>query len=93
MVVGVLKIELALPENGSLKDKRRVLDGLMERLRRRFNVAVAEVGGQDCWQRAVLGVACVSSEGRHANQVLSRVVEWMDRTGRGWVCGYDLEIL
>ena len=56
MVVGLLTLEIHLPDAHSLKDKRQVVRKLKERLRARFNVAVAELDHQDLWQRATVGV-------------------------------------
>lgn len=67
-------MELFIPDSQSLKDKRQVLLSLKDRLRERFNLSVAEVDGQDLWQRAVLGLACVANEGRHVNQVLDQAL-------------------
>jgi uncharacterized protein YlxP (DUF503 family) len=74
MIVGVCTVELFLSDSQSLKDKRRVLLSLKDRLREKFNLSVAEVDGQDLWQKAVLGVACVANEGRHVNQVLDQAL-------------------
>ncbi|MBA5866749.1 MAG: DUF503 family protein [Nitrospira sp. CR1.3] len=74
MVVGLCTVELFIPDSQSLKDKRQVLLSLKDRLRERFNLSVAEVDGQDLWQRAVLGLACVANEGRHVNQVLDQAL-------------------
>jgi len=74
MIVGVCTVELYLPDGHSLKEKRQVLSSLKERLRNKFNVSVAEVGEQDLWQKAVLGIACVANEGVHVNQVLDQVL-------------------
>ena len=61
MPVGVLILEIQLPYSHSLKDKRAVLRKLRDRLRARFNVAVAEMDHQDAWQHATLGVVSISS--------------------------------
>jgi uncharacterized protein YlxP (DUF503 family) len=74
MIVGVCTVELFIPDGQSLKSKRQVLSGLKERLRGKFNVSVAEVGGQDLWQKAVLGIACVANETAYVNQVLDQVL-------------------
>jgi uncharacterized protein len=74
MVVGVLTIELFLAGSQSLKDKRQVLHSVKDRLHGKFNVSVAEVEGQDLWQKAVLGMACVANEGSHVNQVLEQAL-------------------
>src|SRR5205809_6806080 len=70
MVVGVCTIDLHLPGTGSLKGKRQILLSLKDRLKRTYNVSIAEVDGNDLWQRAVVGVACVSNDGSHARQML-----------------------
>jgi hypothetical protein len=78
MHVGVCTIDLRLPGNGSLKGKRRVIKSIVTRVTREFNVSVAEVEDQDLWQRAVLGVACVSSSAGYAHGQLERVVQWIE---------------
>jgi uncharacterized protein YlxP (DUF503 family) len=85
--VGVCTIELRLPGNGSLKGKRSILKSITVRVSREFNVSIAEVDAQDTWQRAVLGVACVSSSASYAHRQLERVVQWIE-TNR-----LDLELL
>lgn len=77
MVVGVCTLELSMPDNASLKDKRHVVKSVIDRLRNEFNVSVAEVGAQDQWQWAVIGVACVSSDRDYAQGLLDRVVNWV----------------
>jgi hypothetical protein len=74
MIVGLCTVELYIPDGHSLKAKRQVLVSLKERLRGKFNVSVAEVGDQDLWQKAVLGIACVANEGAYVNQVLDQVL-------------------
>jgi uncharacterized protein YlxP (DUF503 family) len=78
MHVGVCIIDLRLPGNGSLKGKRKVVKSMVTRITREFNVSVAEVEDQDLWQRAVLGVACVSSSAGYAHGQLERVVQWIE---------------
>ena len=77
MKVGILRINLRLPENSSLKGKRQLLKPITTRLKNRFNVSVAEVGHQDLWQLASLGVCCVSNDKRHIDEVLSKVVSFV----------------
>jgi len=78
MVVAVLKVVLSIPHATSLKDKRRVLKSVKDKLRNRFNVSVAEIGEQDIWQTAHLGIAIVSSDSSYANGVVSRVQDLCD---------------
>lgn len=73
MVVGVLTLELFFPHARSLKDKRRVLHGFKDRLRR-YNVALAEIDFQDKWQRSRLGIVAVNSHQGLVEEVLGRVL-------------------
>ena len=73
-VIGVLTLELRLEDSHSLKDKRHVVQSLKDRLRHKFNVAVAEIEYQDLWQRAAVAAVTVSSDHEHAAGVL-RLVE------------------
>src|ERR1700692_4588903 len=66
LVIGTLQITLHVPDSRSLKDKRMVVRSITSRVRQTFAVAVAEVGEHDTWQTAVVGVACVSNDARHA---------------------------
>jgi uncharacterized protein len=71
--IGVLTLELRIDHAHSLKDKRQVVRSLVERLRGRFNVSVAEVGYQELWQRALLAAVTVASARVPAESVLQRV--------------------
>ena len=87
MHIGVCRIMLHLPESASLKDKRQVSRSLFARIRNSFNVAVAEVEDHELWQRLTLAVCCVSTDSAHANEMVSKVVEFIEETRR------DLELL
>lgn len=72
---------LELYNNGtrSLKDKRRLLDNLKTAIRKEFNVAVAEIGEQDKWQRTKIAVVCVSNDASRNQGLLHRVVHFVER--------------
>ncbi len=91
--VAVGTVELHLPDVGSLKDKRHVLKGVKEKVRQRFEVSVAEVDHQDTWQRATLAVACVSGDSRHANEVVSKALNFIEANVDGHVIDVQIEIL
>lgn len=75
MPVGLLTLEIHIQDSQSLKDKRQVLRSLKEKLRHRFNVAVAELEHQDTWQRSVIGVVSISADENHLEQSLRAVAE------------------
>jgi hypothetical protein len=94
MNVGVCKITLRLPENLSLKGKRQILKSIISRVNNQFNVSVAEVSDHDLWQLATIGVCCVSNSKRHANQVLSKVVDFVAQSHfEAELLDYEIEIL
>ena len=94
MNVGVCKVSLRLPENMSLKGKRQVLKSITSRVRHKFNVAVAEVGDNDVWQLATIGVCCVSNNKRYTNQVLSKVVDFITNSRfEVEMLDYEIEII
>ncbi len=80
MFVASCQVTLRLQASRSLKDKRQVVRSLGDRLRRTFNVALAEVDDQEVWQSAVLGIAAVSNSSAHAEAQLDRVIETIERT-------------
>ncbi len=94
MNVGVCRVTLRLPENSSLKGKRRVLKSITTRVRNKFNVSVAEVDDQNLWQRVTLGICCVSNNNRYTNEVLSKVVDLIvDGRFDAEIIDYEIEIL
>ena len=93
IIVGLCTIELFIPDSQSLKDKRQVLLSVKDRLRQKFNVSVAEVDGQDLWQKAVLALACVANDGRHVNQILDLALSLIRSTPAVEVVRSRVELL
>lgn len=93
MVVGVMRVELHVPDAQSLKDKRSAVKSVKEQLRGRFNVAVAEVEANDTWQRATLGVVTVSEGRAYAEGLLRQAAEWIRSTGLVAVIRIDEEFM
>jgi uncharacterized protein len=80
--VGLLLLGCYISESRSLKDKRRILSSLSERLRRQFNIAIAEVEYQDQWQRAQLAIVFVNTNWRMLQSSMSKLTEYIDRDRR-----------
>ena len=80
MNVAVCKITLRLPENQSLKGKRRVINSICTRVRSKFNVSIGEVADNEAWQLATLGLSCVSNSSRHADEALRNVVSYIEES-------------
>jgi hypothetical protein len=80
--VGISRLELRVPDSGSLKAKRHVLKSILGGLRSKFNVAAAEIDNQDLWQRASIGVACVSETQFHVRKMLHEIEKFVEREDR-----------
>lgn len=93
MPIGLLTLEIHIPDAHSLKDKRQVLRSLKDRLRRRFNVAVAELDHQETWQDSVVGVVTLSSNAAHVEKSLRTIFADAERLlGRDLV-GHEMEVI
>jgi uncharacterized protein len=93
MVVGVLEMRLLIREAASLKDKRRIVKSLRDRIRNGFNVSASEVDALDLQQTAVLGVAVATNDRAFADQVMAKVVDLVRRTPGAELVDYQTEIL
>jgi uncharacterized protein len=92
MQIGLLTLEIFIPEAHSLKEKRYVLRSLKDRLRK-FNISIAECGHQDLWQRSTLGVVSIASDRLVLEQSLNAVVEETEKTINGSLSSYEIEYL
>jgi uncharacterized protein YlxP (DUF503 family) len=93
MPVGLLTLELHIPDAQSLKDKRQVLRSLKDKLRREFNVALAELEHHDAWQRSVIGVVTLSNEEKHVREMLQKVLDRADEILGSFLIGQRFEIV
>jgi len=89
--VGILYVELFIGEAQSLKEKRKVLKSLKDRIRSQFNVSVAELRGQEKWQVATLGFAMIGTDNRYMDRVLQNILSFIDRCHAVEICGHDME--
>ena len=78
MVVGVAKVSLRLPGNKSLKGKRKVIKSICQRLRQRFNLAVAETDAQDLWQSGELGLVAVGNQSGYIDSKLDKAINFVE---------------
>jgi uncharacterized protein len=93
MIVGAAVVELHVHGSHSLKEKRGVVRSVVGRLRNRFNVSVAEIGGQDTWQRAVLGIAATGNDRTYVRGQLRKALEFIEDMHLAEVTGSDVELL
>lgn len=93
MVIGVCQIDLLIRENHSLKEKRRIVKQIIERVKHRFNVSIAEVGNNDLWQSARIGFCMVSNDGRFTNAALDKIADFIETINSAEVVKSSIEIL
>src|SRR5919206_1770949 len=92
MFIGVLRLTLHLPDPGSLKSKRHLLRSALDRVKGKFNVSIAEVGDNDLWQRAVVGVAAVGNDHAFVNETLDKVADFVASMHGGQILVTDRQI-
>jgi len=93
MVIGICQLDFRIPENHSLKGKRHIIRKLIDRVRHRFNVAISEVGDNDLWQKAQIGICAVGNDRRHINSSLDKVIDFIDKMHLVEMIRTEIEIL
>ncbi|MBI1820511.1 MAG: DUF503 domain-containing protein [Nitrospirae bacterium] len=93
MIIGILSVSIHIPGSQSLKDKRQVIKSVMERTRNKFNVAIAEIGDNNLWQKAVLGIVCIGNEKKFINQVIDSVLNFIRSFPSLSLIDFQIELL
>ena len=93
MIIGSCELKLQIFEANSLKEKRHAIKSIIGRLKSRFNISIAEVGLNDSWQTTIIGFACVTNDSNHANEVISKVIKFIDGDSRVEIIEYNIELL
>ncbi len=93
MIVGILTIVLSIPGSGSLKDKRRVVRSVLDRVRGKFNVSAAEIGHLDSHTVASLAFACVSNDAGLVNRILDKILDQVESNPLCEVTDSNLELI
>ncbi|GIW76700.1 MAG: hypothetical protein KatS3mg104_1763 [Phycisphaerae bacterium] len=93
MHVGILQLDIFIPESRTLKDKRRVVRSLKDRIAQSHNVSVAEVSRLDEYQRSIIGIAMIGNDKRYIEGGLSRIVDLVRMNGNINLLDYKLEML
>jgi len=93
MFVGVGRVEFFIHHANSLKAKRQVVRKLTDQVRNKFNVACAEVGAGNLWQRTVIGVSVVGNDASLVNAQLDKIVNYMDSLHLAEMINQEMEII
>ncbi len=92
MVVGTLKVVFHITENRSLKGKRKIVRSMVDKVKARYNVAIAEVGSNDKWQKIELGITAVGNDRRHIDSSLNHVLAFLDSLYLAQIVNSEIEI-
>lgn len=93
MVIGVLRVSLYIHDVFNIKEKRRVIKSLLTKVIGRFNVAAAEVGEQDIWNKAIIGISCISNSSNHADSILANIVDFIEKNTDVEILDYSTETI
>ena len=93
MVVGTLKIEFLLTDNRSLKGKRKIVRSMIDKVRSRFNVSIAEVGSNDKWQKIELGISVVANNRRHVDSSLNHILSYLESLYLAQIVHTEMDII
>ena len=93
MVVGVCHLDLIVSQGSSLKGKRKIIKSLLARVKDKFNVSIAEVGGHDLWQRAHVGICLVGNDKQFINSSLDKVIDYIEGMQSVEVVTSEMEFL
>ena len=93
MVIGTLKIDLYLHDNRSLKGKRKVVRSVIDKVKHKFNVSIAEIGSNDKWQKIELGVSAVGNDRRHIDSSLDNILGFVEALYLAEIVDSRIEII
>ena len=93
MILGTCWIDLHVPGSRSLKDKRRVIKSIKERIKGEYNVSIAEIGGLDSWQRSEIGIACVGNDKQRIDRILSKILDKFRNDPSLSLIDYTIQVL
>jgi len=93
MVVGILRIELHVHDNRSLKGKRKIVKSMVAKVKNKFNASVAEIGSNDKWQKIELGVSTIGNDRRHIDASLNNILAYIESLYLAEIVDSEIEIL
>lgn len=93
MIIGSCIIKLRLFSPNSLKEKRMIIKSLIERLKHRFNISISEVDDNDLWQISTIGIAIVSKDRKFADEVINKIINFIDNFDNVEIINCEIEML
>jgi len=92
MIIGSCTVELIIYGANSLKEKRHVIKSIIGKIKSRYNVSIAEVDLNEKWRKSLIGFACVTNNTKHANEMISKVLNFIERNTSVEIINEDIEI-
>ena len=93
MLIGICTLNLYFPDSHSLKDKRNIIKSIKARIRNKFNVSVSEIDNHDLWKNTTLGIACIGNEKRYLNDILNKVIKFIEYQNKLQLIDFKTSIL
>jgi uncharacterized protein YlxP (DUF503 family) len=93
MIIGRCLIKLRLFSPNSLKEKRRIIKSLIEKLKNRYNISIAEVGDNDLWQISQIGIVVVANSSVFADEIINKVIYFIDNFDEVEIIDIDIEMI
>ena len=93
MLVGICELEFIMYDLGSLKEKRQIVKSVIDRIKSRYNVSIAEIGSQDKWQKGEIGFCCISNDRKHTDEMINKVINFIENDGRLDISKCNVEIV
>lgn len=94
MHIAILQLKINIPQALNLKNKRKVVNSLMQKLKNKFNITIAEIANNDAWQLATIGIASVSNDAQYLQQVMNKLLDMIDEMqGDFYLMDHQLEII
>jgi len=93
MIIGICKVTIHIPGSATLKDRRKIVNSLKDKIRHNFNVSVAEVENSNLWQKATLGITCVSDQKDYLAQTISGILNMIKNNGEILITDSQIDFL
>jgi len=93
MIIGICHLDFLIHDNLSLKGKRQVLRKVIDKVKKKYNVSVAEVGDNNKWQRSQVGLCVVGNDRKHINSSLDKIIDFIDELNIVEILNSEIEIL
>lgn len=93
MIIGICRIEMLIYDSNSLKEKRQVIKSVIERIKHRYNVSIAEEDKHDTWNIGVIGMAVIGNDSKFIDKTIMKIIDFIDGDHRVEIIEQEIEIM